>query len=320
MNRTRNMGHGKFLAVVLVAVLLAGCSEFIEPSIEDSKMVLLAPANGTETKDYAQTFWWEPVEDALSYRLQVVTPSFDHTAKLILDTLVFGNRFNYTLDPGDYEWRVRGENGSSATVYASAAFSIYPGSVTTQQVQLQSPANNTLTNQPNALFAWLRLYGADKYRLEIDTNGFADESKLFMDQTTVNLNYAVTFTREKTYQWRVKALNDTAESKWSVVQNVLYDATPPPVVGLNTPLNNASVSKPVTLSWSASATAKKYLLYVYKSDSTSAYNGTFPLSTTSLSYAFNLGVSGEKVYWEVRAVDEAGNTSALGELRSFTIL
>ena len=319
MKTTGNIGYGKLLALVL-SMLLASCSEFIEPSISDREVVLRAPVNGAETKDYAQTFWWEAVDDALSYHLQVVTPDFNHTVKLVLDTLVRGNRFNYTLDPGSYEWRIRAENGSSATAYVAAAFTVYPGSITTQQVQLLSPANSTLTAQAAAQFKWLRLYGATKYRLEVDTNNFADETRLVVDQTTVNLDYAHTFLREKTYQWRVKAQNDTAESKWSAVQTITYDATPPPVVLLNAPVHNAQVSKPVTLSWSAAATARKYLLYVYKNDGTSLYNNSFPLTTTSLSYVFSLGTSGEKVYWEVRAVDEAGNTSSLGELRAFTIL
>lgn len=318
--RTGNIGYGKLLTVVLSMVLLAGCSEFIEPAITDSKVVLRAPVNGAETKDYAQTFWWEAIDDALSYHLQVVTPDFDHTVKLVLDTLVTGTRFSFSLDPGSYEWRIRAKNGSSATAYAVAAFTVYPGSITTQQVQLQSPANATLSNLNTAQFKWMRLYGATKYRLEIDTNNFADENSLYLDHTTVNLDYALTFTREKTYQWRVKGQNDTAESKWSPIQTITYDATPPPVVVLSVPQDNASVSKPVTLSWSAAATAKKYMVYVYKNNGSVLYNGNYPLTTTTLSSVFNLGISGEKVYWEVRAVDDAGNTSAAGELRSFTIL
>jgi len=304
--------------IFLLLLSLTGCKEFIEPSIHDTPVVLLAPSNGTEGTVYAQSFWWEEVEDALKYRLQVVSPDFTNTARLVLDTLVSSNKFNFTLDPGNYQWRVRAENGSSQTLYTTASFTIYASSITTQQVQLQAPANNLVTNVNSATFKWLKLYGATKYRLEVDTNNFADEKVLFLDQTITALEYPVTFTRNKVYQWRVMALNDTASAKWSVVQQISYDNIPPAEVTLSGPVNNSSVISPVTLRWAATPTAAKYQLYVYKSDQTTAYSSTYPVTLTGTTYSFT-GVSGERVYWEVRAIDAAGNTGAFSELRNFTI-
>lgn len=74
------------ILVLAIALFCLGCKEFIEPSIEKKKVELLAPADGTEGVQYSQTFWWEHVEDALKYRLQVVTPNFDRTARLLIDT------------------------------------------------------------------------------------------------------------------------------------------------------------------------------------------------------------------------------------------
>jgi hypothetical protein len=315
------MRQRNYILFLLLCLTGLGCKEFIEPSIKDQKVILLAPASNTETKDYTQTFWWETTEDALYYRLQVVSPGFDQINKLIVDTLIKTNKYKYTLDPGTYQWRVRAENGSSQTSYTTAKLTIYPTSITEQQVQLVSPANNTVTNQANAVFNWLKLFGADSYKIQIDTtgNGFDNAASLFLDKTTPNVSYSVSLPKDKLYQWRIKALSGILESKWSAVQNLSFDATPPPVVVLSSPSNNSTVSNPVTLKWNASADAKKYILYVYKGDSNNAYNSTFPLTLTGLSYVFNLGTSGEKISWEVKAVDDAGNTSAKGELRSFVI-
>jgi hypothetical protein len=313
MRRINNIGM-----IFLLLLSITGCKEFIEPSIHDKPVVLLAPSNGTEGTIYAQSFWWEEVEDALKYRLQVVTPDFNNTARLVLDTLVNTNKFNFTLDPGNYQWRVRAENGSSQTRYATATFTVYASSITTQQVQLQAPANNLLTNVSSATFKWLKLYGATKYRLEIDTNNFADEKVLFLDQTITALEYPVTFTSNKVYQWRVMALNDTASAKWSVIQNITYDNTPPVEVTLSAPATNAAVASPVTLRWAATPTAVKYQLYVYNSDQTTLYSSTYPLTLTGTTHSFT-GNSGERVYWKVRAIDAAGNTGAFSELRNFTI-
>lgn len=305
--------------VFLLLLAFAGCKEFIEPSISKRTVNLLAPSNGTESAIYAQNFWWDPVEDALKYRLQVVSPDFDHAARLVLDTLVASNKFSFTMDPGNYTWRVRAENGSSQTPYSTAAFVIFATSIKAQQPQLQTPANNATTNVSSTSFAWLKLYGADKYHLEIDTNNFADETVLFFDKTTPNLSYLVPLTKDKVYQWRVKALNDTAESKWSAIQNVTLDATAPAPVTLNTPATGVTIASPVALSWNATSGATKYQLYVYKSNQTTTYSATFPLTQTGTTYSFT-GLTGEKIYWQVRAIDAAGNAGALSELRNFTVL
>lgn len=301
----------------LLMFLLAGCDEFIEHSIQDSKVTLLAPVSGTESVLYAQSFWWEPVEDALKYRLQVVSPDFTHTTRLVLDTLMTGNKFNFTLDPGNYEWRVRAENGSSQTSYTTANFIIYPSSIKMQQVQLQLPANNAITASSNQIFSWLKLYGADQYHLEIDTSNFADEKVLFFDKKTSNLEFPVALTKDKLYQWRVKALNDTAESKWSAIQNITFDSTPPAQVVLSAPATGALVASPVTLKWEGANTAARYQLAVFKSDQTTPYNNTFPLTLTANSYVFT-GAPGEKIYWQVRAIDGIGNIGTYSELRNFT--
>lgn len=314
-----NMKKLIFLNLALVFFLLLGCKEFIEPSIAKRNVLQLAPANGSEGRQYNQTFWWEPVEDALKYRLQVVSPDFDKTQRLILDTLIETNKFNYTLDPGNYEWRVRAENGSSQTAYARSAFFIYASSIKEQQVQLQLPANNTLTNQSSNIFSWLKLFGADKYILQVDTNNFVNESKLFLNETLPGQEFIVNFERDKLYKWRVKAKNDTAESKWSVIHNITFDKTPPAGVQLSSPANNEPVAKPVTLRWNVTATAAKYQLYAYKTEGRVPYGTKFPVSLTTTSYSFTDGSTGEKVYWEVRAIDEVGNVGPYSELRSFVI-
>ncbi|WP_124582146.1 hypothetical protein [Pedobacter sp. KBW06] len=304
---------------LILAMLFIGCKEFIEPSIERKNVVLLAPSNGAESIIYNQTFWWEVVEDALKYRLQIVSPGFNNTVRLIADTVIKGNKFNQTLDPGNYEWRVRAENGSSNTHYTSAAFTIHPSSMKLQQVQLTLPANGASTNQSTAVFSWAKLYGADKYRLQIDTNNFSDETKLFLDKTIPGLEYPVTFSRNKVYQWRVQAKNDVEESKWSVVRNITFDNSPAAKVVLISPANNVAVTKPVNLKWEALSTAKKYKLFVYQSNGNTPYDPTFPLTLTATSYAFADGLSGEKLFWEVRAIDGNGNVGPAGEVRSFTI-
>lgn len=307
------------LVAVLVSTVLTSCKDFIEPSLEKRKVVLLAPANQSESGKYQVGFWWEPVEDALYYRLQVVSPDFAAASTLIADTLLNGlNKLNLTLDPGKYEWRVRAENGSSQTAYTSAAFTIHESSIEEQKVILSSPGSNYLSNQESVQLKWNALFGAELYRLQIDADNFGDEAKMIYNGTLTGLSYSFTFPKEGAFKWRVRAEKAAIQSKWSDVFNLSYDITPPAKVSIVAPGNGVSVSKPVSLQWTAVATAKKYKLYVFKNDKT-VYSTVFPALVNGTSYSFNLGEPGEKVYWRVSALDEAGNEGPLSEEMNFTL-
>lgn len=310
----------KYGAWLLFAALLPACKAFIEPNINNSKVTLQAPGNGYQSTKYAVNFWWDKVDDALSYRLQVVTPSLDTIGALVIDTLVKKSTFTLSLEPGRYAWHVRAENGSSKTAYSEGrSFTILSSTITTQSVLLSSPANGTLTNQASVNFQWSSLYGATKYRLEIDTNNFINESAVLYNQVIPGLLVSYNFTKDQTYQWRVRAENDTAQAKWSAINLITYDHTPPGIVTLTAPNNNQTITLPVSLQWGAVPQAVKYKLYVLKADSTTLYNSTFPVTTTATSYSFNLGTSFDKVYWKVTAVDAAGNEGPPSVLRHFMI-
>jgi len=297
-----------------------GCSDIIEPSIANKQIQAEAPANTYQSASYTVNFWWDGVDNALKYHLQVVTPKFDSVASLVLDTVVKSTRFSFSFSPGKYQWRVRAENGSSQTPYSAArSFTIFPSSIKQQQVQLSGPANNLLTNQSNIIFGWNSIYGATKYQLEIDTNNFVNESSLVYNQTTPSQQINFTLSKDQTYQWRVRAENDTAQSQWSSIYYFSYDHTPPAVVSLTAPANAQTVSLPITLQWSPVTSAVKYKLYVYQSDSTTLFSSAFPMTLTTTSYSFNQGSSGTKLYWKVTAVDAVGNESSSGNLRYFQI-
>ncbi|SCW74493.1 hypothetical protein [Mucilaginibacter sp. NFR10] len=299
---------------------LSACKDFIEPNISRRLVSLKAPSDKYQSTNYNINFWWDEVEDALSYRLQVVTPGFDTIGGLVADTLVKGNRFTLTLDPGEYQWRVRAENGSSQTEFSTPNhLTVIPSSLTAQTVILSSPANNTATNQSSVTFKWASLFSAVNYHIQADTNNFADASHILIDLTIPGQQYTYKFPKDQTYQWRVRAENATEQSKWSVVNNISFDATAPAGVTLSAPQNNAVVNKPVSLQWTKSATASNYKLYVYKADSTTLYSTAFPALLNTNTYSFTLGSSGERIYWRITALDAAGNESAPSALQSFVL-
>ena len=94
-----------------------GCRDVFEKDISEKEVELIAPADSVETTHATLTFVWEERDGATGYRLVVVSPSFDRIELYVLDTLVEGNQYTYTLEPGRYEWGVRPENSAYEGIY-----------------------------------------------------------------------------------------------------------------------------------------------------------------------------------------------------------
>jgi hypothetical protein len=311
-----------YLLIILFAVigLLSSCDDIIEPSINKSQVSLEAPANQYTSTSYTINFWWDQVDHALSYHLQVVTPTFASPGSLVLDTIVTNYKFAFSLNPGNYQWRVMAENGSSQTAYsAPRSFTVAATSIKQQSVQLISPANTFLTNQSTFIFQWGSIYGATQYRFEIDTNNFVNQNTVIANTVIPGQQINFTFPKSQVYQWRVRAENDTAQAQWSAVNTLTFNNIPPAQVTLVVPATGTTLSKPVSLQWSAVPNAVHYKLYALKSDSATLYNSNFPLVLNATNYSFNQGISGDKIYWKVSAVDAEGNEGKTSVLWNFTL-
>jgi hypothetical protein len=303
-----------------VSAFLSSCDDIIEPSISKQVVTLVAPANGTQGNNYTINFLWNTVNHALTYHLQVVTPNFAAPSNVVLDTIVPNYKFSYTLSPGTYQWRVSAENGSTSTAYSTPnTFTVGTGTITQQTVTLTSPASGLKTNQSSCTFQWSSLFGATAYQFEIDTNNFANPNAVVSTQTVTGTQLSFTFPKSQTYEWRVMAQNDTAQSQWSVINQVVFNNTPPAAVSLLSPASATTDPLPVTLQWSTVVNAVKYELYVYQSDGVTIYNSSFPMALTTTSYSFTLGTSGNKIYWTVTATDAFGNVSQAPAAIYFTL-
>ena len=107
----------KALRILIIALLGGGCSIIFEEDLSKEIMHVNMPIDGTVSQDSSQLFWWEMLNEAIGYNLQIVAGSFSEPLYLVVDTNATGDKFLYDLLPGTYEWRIKGWNNYSETDY-----------------------------------------------------------------------------------------------------------------------------------------------------------------------------------------------------------
>ena len=197
---------------ILLFLIITACNDIFVMDISDSNVELLAPHNNLETTISTNTFWWNYVEDATRYQLQIATPDFIQTERLILDTTISMNQFLFNLVPNKYEWRVRAVN----SVYASE-FTVYSlvvdstPDLTNEIVILYTPTQNDTTNSLTQNYYWGNLYNADSYNLVV-----LHEAVPILDTTLTMVSITLSVPdNQGAYSWKVNAMNDISETTYS---------------------------------------------------------------------------------------------------------
>ncbi|MDB5274740.1 MAG: hypothetical protein JWO58_3107 [Chitinophagaceae bacterium] len=301
-----------FLYVLFSVLVMTGCKAIIEEDISDKKVIVDAPVSDSLVS-YNQLFWWETVDGALKYQVQIATPTFDSIQQLKLDTLVTSNKFTYTLASGRYEWRVRAVNGSYQTAYNGSKFRIYDADLNTQSVVLRSPGSGVSVSSVSLSWNAIPVQGII-YQVQIDKQGTFTTNLFLNTQTQLNPLSVPSITDETTYYWRVRAFKGSDTTSWSLPSSFVYDVTPPIKVTLTSPALNAT-NNPLTgsMTWTSLGAGVKYTVFV-------TY-GTAPevqYTVNSPTYTYT-GSSGDTVKWRVQAVDQAGNVGTVSDTWSFKI-
>jgi hypothetical protein len=303
-------------ALFFVLVVIAGCKTFFEEDITNQSVELLSPATGTTTEIASQTFWWEKVEGASSYRLQIVSPSFESTEVLILDTLISNDKFTITLYPSVYEWRVRAENSAWQTKWTNAQFQIYSTlDLTQQKVNILTPGS--VSNTKNIRFQWDNLYNADNYSFVAYKDQW--DGILAVEQTTVDAIFFEKEFNDGKYIWGVKAKNSTSETLYTQ-KNLIVDTTPPEMPVLSLPSDgSAGTNTTISFTWNNSDLTSgiaQDTLKVFSDKSLTQKVKSVVSNNKSAEISFT---SRALYYWTVRSLDKAGNVGKTSNAFSFTI-
>ncbi|WP_397301597.1 hypothetical protein [Nonlabens ulvanivorans] len=72
-------------------------------------------------------FFWEDLEGATSYRVQVAEPDFINPTQITHDVIVqdsVGTSTQLNLTPGTYQWRVKAQNSAYQSPYSISDFTV----------------------------------------------------------------------------------------------------------------------------------------------------------------------------------------------------
>lgn len=310
------------LLLVLLSTLFYSCDDFIEEDITNERISLIAPANNIVTIQLTHTFGWNELEDAEQYNLEIVEGTFTAVTSFVLDTTVGSNRFRTTLYPGNFEWRVRGENNGSETDYTTFSISIDSSlDISSQQVILTSPNDFSIADDNTITFDWNNLLNADSYQVEIYENSLTGALIFGPDIVTTN-SIEITGLPEGTLIWAVQARNTVSSSSTNFsTRTIVIDTTAPNQISLISPSNGALLNDTTnTYTWTQGANSGTDLtdmVYFYSDSAVTLIPG-FPVAVSSLTtYTDSIGFDH---FWRVQSVDAAGNQGPFSELRRVNIL
>lgn len=197
-----------------------------------------------------------------------------------------------------------------------------------------TPTDNASVNGASLTNSWTSVVGATQYQYQ----SFSDASmnNLRWDETfTSNSKTATNVANNTTFWWRVRALNNFGtESAWSPLWKVSVDNEVPTTPTGGAPHNVfKNTSSGWSFTWNASTDNSGAVTYEYQSTKNPAQTGGIltndlwnnitqgdasqnNLTTPAIP---TVGASDGKWYWQVRAIDAAGNKSGWSQIWNTTV-
>lgn len=295
--------------------------------IKNDSVSILAPANNTSTPNNAVTFWWQKLDGADKYNIQLVKPDFLTVQQLIADTNISGTKFTLSLNPGKYQWRICGFNNAGNSQYTTYNLTIDTSSnLTSQLVVPVTPASGYLTGQQTVYFSWNAITSANKYEVIVSNSN----NMQIKDTLTVNTAFTSSFADGK-YTWKIKALNDYSISQYNSPNSFTVDLTAPASSIASYPNNGSYVKDTTALKWNRVITNPtldtRYdsLFIAYDSLFTNVVckmrigGSTIKLNQLNPSPAVSTSTF-PYYYWRLRSVDSVGNRSSFSNQLKFKLI
>jgi hypothetical protein len=276
---------------------------------------LLSPANGATGLTSPVRFDWAVVPGATHYVLWGLAATASSTGRFILGQ-TGGTHVTVPVPQGSMGWYVEANFGDCATSTYSKVFtlsSVTPDVCSGNATALVSPVNGATGLTSPVKFQWTAVSGVTGYKLYIgEPNGSGDlaGSTTSTSLTTLVPGGTVTWWVVTTYAGCPDVVSPKSTFTSGTQTTCGATATP------NSPADGATVSSPVTLSWSAVTGASGYRLWL-------SVNGSSPIlaarSLTATSTSQQLQLPSGSDEWYIEALFSNGCDSTFSAHRKFTV-
>lgn len=304
------------LILIFNLTVIVGCDDIIERNISDVTVVVHSPPDSLISTLVTQVFWWNEVDGADYYNLQIVSPSFSYILQLVTDTNIYGTKFSYSLNPGNYEWRIKALNFAYETPFTTQMLIIdSTPDISHQVIRLLGPADLDTTNKTQFLFDWEKLYNAQNYHFQIlyENQSYISEI-LSYDSITHFLNAG-----DGSYQWKIRGQNSTSNTPYSS-RTLFIDTSSPGIPQLILPeANSALKDSIISFSWKRGehyGSSVRDSLFIAKDSLFN--NAVLSIIVNGTCYQDSLGKG--NYFWRVSSSDKAGNWSGYSGSRKFSIV
>ena len=277
---------------------------------------LLSPANGATGLTSPVTFQWSVVPGATNYVVWGVTTSAVSSNERFVIGKTPGTHITTAVPQGGLTWYVEADFGDcpTATYSKSSTLSVATAAVCSSiPAALLSPVNGATGLTSPVTFQWTAVSGATGYKLFIAQGNDAGD----LAGTTTSTSLTTLVPGGSVTWWIVTTFAGcpdivSAKSSFTSGTQTTCGAT----ATLNSPADGATVSSPVTLSWSTVNGASGYRLWI-------AVNGGSPIlaarSTTAAGTSQQVQLTSGTDEWYVETLFSNGCDSTFSAHRHFTV-
>ena len=278
---------------------------------------LVSPANGATGVTSPVTFQWTAVSGATGYVVWgTSTPTNTSASDRFTIAKTTSTQLTATVPQGTLAWYVEADFGACPSPTYSKVFVltvVTPVVCSTTPATLIAPANGATGLTSPVTFQWTAVSGATSYKLFIaEANGTGD-----LAGTTTDTSLKTLVPGGELTWWIVTTFAGcpdiiSAKSTFTSGTQTTCGAT----ASLTSPADGATVSSPVTLSWSAVTGSSGYRLWI-------SVNGSSPIlaarSTTATGTSQQLQLPSGADEWYVETLFSNGCDSTFSAHRKFTV-
>lgn len=306
---------------ILFLVILSNCGDVLEDNISNDEVFLRAPGNGVTLDSATVTFWWDHVEGAIDYQIQVVSPSFDSAQYFIADSFLVENQVTFTLGVGEFEWAVRALNNGYETDFFTSSFTVSEAAVedttdidiSAETIVLNTPLDEASFVEGNIIFWWEEISDANTYDIQIARPNFATPEELVYDSALEVSTLTLSLLAGE-YEWRVRGVNDDFETSYTTYSLTVTEpvAEENPTITLVSPVDDYRTNEQsVTFNWSFTEEVDFYVLRI-----SGPTDLDFVTESEQLSVSFDAN-SGD-YDWSVTGVNSTDNINYYSDTLNFS--